>query len=377
MTSSPRSLVLERRSPLISVIISNYNYGQFLINAIDSVLAQQLHTLRPDDIEIVVVDDGSTDHSREAIARYGYRHQALTPQNIKITAIMKPNGGQDSAFNAGFAHCQGQLICLLDADDCFAPGKLEAVFNCFRRNPDIGWCFHTLLLKDLRTGNPICKTRAFPGRVVDRSQLCDFREQLSKGSLPFYPSATSGLCFRRSLLRRILPMPETFINSSADRYVRIAAMSLSPGYFLAKALTVQGIHDNNISTMRCDRPSIPERQIVIAYLLRTQFPTLASFANRLFSAGLTVYRSLHLETVEPKYESVIQAYWQLCSPIERTKIGLMRLYRLRPWNRQVTLHQAEYYIFPSASTQLMVEREIVSEGVSETSAETSSMMRRA
>ena len=79
----------------VSVIINNYNYGHFLGAAIDSALTQ---TYAP--IEVVVVDDGSTDDSRNVIAGYGSR----------IRAVLKVNGGQASAFNAGFAASTGAVI---------------------------------------------------------------------------------------------------------------------------------------------------------------------------------------------------------------------------------------------------------------------------
>src|SRR5207248_11792671 len=89
--SSPR--------PLVSILINNYNYGRFLRDAIDSAL-RQTYT----NTEVIVVDDGSTDDSRQIIAGYGSR----------IVPVLKENGVQASAFNAGFAASKGQWICFLD-----------------------------------------------------------------------------------------------------------------------------------------------------------------------------------------------------------------------------------------------------------------------
>lgn len=303
-------------------------------------------------VEVVVVDDGSTDCSAAVMARYGDR----------IVSVYKPNGGQDSSFNAGFEHCHGDIICLLDADDRFAPDKLSKIAACFAQYPDIGWCFHSMVLEDLRTGRMIGTTRAFPDAAYDRSQHCDFREHLRFGQLPFYLTATSGLCFRRSLLAQLLPMPETFINTSADRYLRVAAVGVAPGYFLAEALTTQGIHDSNVSTLRPDRPSIPERQIVVAYLLRTKFPELTPYADRLFSRGLTAYKSLMRRSrraggpaplspsVELAYLAVIRDYWQLCSLLEHAVIALACWYRQRPWRSE---HSPDAYYYPPGPRQLV------------------------
>src|SRR6185503_17693345 len=100
--------------PLISIIINNYNYGRFLSDAIDSALQQTYKN-----IEVIVVDDGSTDHSREIMANYGNT----------IISILKENGGQGSAYNAGFLVSHGTFICNLDADDTLLPTAMEqAIF---------------------------------------------------------------------------------------------------------------------------------------------------------------------------------------------------------------------------------------------------------
>ena len=109
---------------LVSIIIGNYNYDQFVGEAIDSVLSQTYTN-----IEVIVVDDGSQDNSREVIAKYGN----------KVIPIFKENGGQPSNYNAGFAASKGEIICLLDSDDLFVADKLEKVVNVFRSSEQIGW----------------------------------------------------------------------------------------------------------------------------------------------------------------------------------------------------------------------------------------------
>ena len=110
-------------SPLVSVLINNYNYGQFIEDAIESVLSQSYKN-----IELIVVDDGSTDDSKAKIMRFANR----------VTAIFQHNSGQASAFNAGFAASHGDIIAFLDADDYFLPEKIEKI---------VSLCLHTYFLR--------------------------------------------------------------------------------------------------------------------------------------------------------------------------------------------------------------------------------------
>src|SRR3954451_20463787 len=96
--------------PLVSIVIDNYNYARFLPEAIESALAQTYP-----DTEVIVVDDGSTDDSREIIASYGSR----------VRPVLKTNGGQASAFNAGFAASRGDVVLFLDSDDTLFPEAVE------------------------------------------------------------------------------------------------------------------------------------------------------------------------------------------------------------------------------------------------------------
>ena len=102
--------------PLVSILINNYNYARFLGEAIDSALSQSYSP-----VEIILVDDGSTDQSREIISTYSSR----------VIPIFKENGGQASAFNAGIAASRGDILCFLDSDDYFHPGKVARIVEIF------------------------------------------------------------------------------------------------------------------------------------------------------------------------------------------------------------------------------------------------------
>jgi glycosyltransferase involved in cell wall biosynthesis len=112
-------------SPLVSVVIPTFNRAQQTINAIESVLAQSYPYF-----EIIVVDDGSTDGSGEAIQRFISQR---TSGSHQILFVSQPNQGASIARNAGIAKAQGEYIAFLDSDDVWVPEKLEWQLQAFER----------------------------------------------------------------------------------------------------------------------------------------------------------------------------------------------------------------------------------------------------
>lgn len=108
--------------PLLSVIMPSYNTAHFIGEAIDSVINQDYPH-----IELIVVDDGSTDGTVETVRAYGERIQLITQQNQ----------GSAAARNAGLAVARGELIAFLDSDDVWLPGKVRTQVEYLRRNPQV------------------------------------------------------------------------------------------------------------------------------------------------------------------------------------------------------------------------------------------------
>lgn len=167
----------------VSVVIDNHNYGRFLRETLDSVLSQVLDDVA---VEIVVVDDGSTDDSREILASYAPR----------VKSIFQARQGQASAFNNGLAAASGDIVCLLDSDDVFLPGKLAAVVAAFE-DPKVVCVQHFLHDTDAKLSPLPRRFPAWPSRYV----LDDY----IAGRTEF--TATSGLAFRREVLLKLLPIP--------------------------------------------------------------------------------------------------------------------------------------------------------------------------
>lgn len=112
--------------PLITVIIPAYNCEDFIRHAIESVLNQTYRN-----IELIVVDDGSTDRTPQVVSRYG--------DNVKY--IKQANGGVSKSRNTGIRHSRGEYIAFLDADDIWDRNKLEIQMICFRKYPEVKMIF--------------------------------------------------------------------------------------------------------------------------------------------------------------------------------------------------------------------------------------------
>lgn len=266
--------------PLVSVIINNYNYADFLSDAIESVLGQSYQN-----VEAIVVDDGSSDQSRQVIDRY--------LSNGRVRAIFKENGGQASAINAGIAAATGDIICLLDSDDWFAPEKVEQVVNDLLACPEAGWHVHPLVWKASRNAHSaLCVVP-----VYEETRCLDLREKFAQGRSKVHFSATSGLCFRRDLLQSIAPIPES-LRITADNYLKFAAAVKSPVFLQKKPLAFQRIHGSNAYTGKRDKGGKDvEIHIAIGRAMLERFPEARSFVFKLLTrqAALALhYRRMDL-----------------------------------------------------------------------------------
>lgn len=118
-----RNQMSRTTDPLVTVVIPTFNYGRFVAAAVESVLAQSYRNL-----EIVVVDDGSTDDTRDRLAPYMDR----------IRYIHQNNQGLSAARNTGIRAAKGELIALLDSDDLWHPRKLEIQVAYMSAHADVG-----------------------------------------------------------------------------------------------------------------------------------------------------------------------------------------------------------------------------------------------
>jgi len=109
--------MLANKEMKISVILPVYNKAPFLVQCIDGILAQTL-----DDIEIICIDDGSTDESLSILKKY-------EEKDNRIKLISQKNKGAATARNVGLSHASGEYLSILDADDIFDPDMLLKAYN--------------------------------------------------------------------------------------------------------------------------------------------------------------------------------------------------------------------------------------------------------
>jgi glycosyltransferase involved in cell wall biosynthesis len=206
--------------PQVSVIIPTCNRAWCLAEAVESVLAQDVAG-----VELIVVDDGSTDRTPELLAGYGER----------IRVLRRENRGVSAARNAGIAAARGELVAFLDSDDVWLPGKLRAQVDFFAAHPQALICqTEELWVKDGRRVNPGRRHRKRGGMIFEPSlELCLV--------------SPSAVVVRRELFERVglfdegLPACEDY-----DLWLRVSCRF--PVHLIAAALIVKrGGHPDQLS----------------------------------------------------------------------------------------------------------------------------------
>jgi hypothetical protein len=187
--------------PTVDIIVNNYNYGRYLGAAIDSALAQTYESVR-----VIVVDDGSTDDSRAVIESYGDR----------ISSLLKPNGGQASTMNAGFARSAGQVVMFLDSDDVLRPNAAALAAGVIGADPRVAKVQFRMEVIDA-DGRPTGELKPPDGVRMPSGDVRRL-ELTAPFDLPWLP--TTANAFPAWVLRRILPVPEGEFVMAADAYLK-------------------------------------------------------------------------------------------------------------------------------------------------------------
>ena len=212
----------------VSVVVCTYNYGRFIIEAINSVLAQ---TCVPE--EIVVVDDGSTDDTHEILKLHFSDHP-------RLRVLRQRNGGQLSALVLALEHCTGDIVFFLDADDKYEKDHINQVQMAFHAHPDVDFIF---------TGHRLFGESEGVVQYAPEDVNLGFSLITTLLNLTYVGSVTSTIAIRRNVILLLLPTmrqvaPRWRIRAD-DCLVYGASLVCSKKYFLAAPTVLYRIHGQN------------------------------------------------------------------------------------------------------------------------------------
>jgi glycosyltransferase involved in cell wall biosynthesis len=270
--------------PAAAALIDTYNHERFIEEAIVSVLEQDFPS---SELEILVVDDGSTDRTPEIVKKFA----------PKVRYLRKENGGQASAFNFGIPEARGEVIAFLDGDDWWKPAKVTEVMETFDKNPWAGVVGHGIIQVDATAGTATAIAPKVPG--------C-FDMQSRKGAQMFRDYmcflGTSRVSIRKSVIEHVTPIPEPIV-VEADEFMSAVAIAHSSAVLLPACLTHYRLHDQNQYQFTGDDPVRMRRKLNSLRCLVQELP------KRLVAAGIS-YEAIEV-IVEPILVTVEQMKLQL------------------------------------------------------------------
>lgn len=218
-----------KKLPLVSIVIPTYNYGWSIGEAIDSVFSS---SLSKEELEIIVVDDGSTDDTADTIRAY---------QNDLIY-IQQNNSGKAKATKVGIDRATGKYLFNLDADDLFLPEKLEKVVNCFESDRDLVHVSHPAIYWDVNNNTkkiePIpewIKSTKLRGKELLRYF---YRHQILFGGGSTFATRTE--------IAKKIPIPQA-VDMYIDEHLVLFALQDKYCYFIDQPLSLWRIHGSNFS----------------------------------------------------------------------------------------------------------------------------------
>jgi glycosyltransferase involved in cell wall biosynthesis len=289
-----------------SVIICCSVEDSFLEESINSVLQQTYKAL-----EIIVINSDPSDRTKSMMEQYGDR--------IRMIPIHPTSIG--TAIHSALNQSQGEIVCFLESHDVFLPNKIAKIVNVFRSHHDAHWCFHRLRLIDHRNRTLL---ELFRRRDSAEYDIRNFVEK--RGHLPIQPPSISGLCFRRSLLKQLLPLPEHYSLDVVEHCLKFTAIAISRGFWLEENLACNRplphkYHISQLEKFQLDATSL----LFTAYWLRIRFPKLKRFANNLFAKGMSHH--WQTRTAASEQQDLIHRYLTQLSVVEKVAISSKAFYR--------------------------------------------------
>jgi hypothetical protein len=221
----PMTTQMPSPSPVVSVVMATYNFERFVARAIESVLAQDYPA---DALDIIVVDDGSTDSTPDVVKPYLDR----------IRYIRKPNGGLLSTMNRGIAEARGELICLFSGDDEYVPRKTRAQVDFMLAHPEVG-----LVYTDLELVNEA--GRLMKPSIWQAGKLTPVRGRPIGALLQRNVVSGGTIMFRASLKEHVHPIPDSA--AWEDWYIAVKVAEVADIDYIDEPLYLYRYHGKNMN----------------------------------------------------------------------------------------------------------------------------------
>jgi glycosyltransferase involved in cell wall biosynthesis len=226
--------------PTVSAVVTTYNYARFLPDALDSVLAQSHANL-----EIVVVDDGSTDDTAAVAREYA---------NRGVRYVHRPHGGAGQARNTGLDATSGSLVAFLDADDAWLPDRVEAGVAHLTRHPEIALVAAHAYATDVR----LRPTAVVPAATREKGHML---EALLIDNVVLNPSS---VLVRRTALEAAGGFSEIPFGEDWDTWIEVAKRF--PIGFIDRPLALVRRHSGSVTPRRAQDRLDANRELVARHL---------------------------------------------------------------------------------------------------------------
>lgn len=283
--------------PNVSVIIPTYNYARFIGEAIDSILQQ---TYPFEKIEIIVIDDGSTDNTK----------QVLQPfiEKGAIDYYWQENRGKANATCNAIKLCTGKYIFNLDADDYFFPDKIETTVNVFESDSDIVHVGTPAKFINQKTGEYVIEN--LPPDILNKPLNGDWL--LNRFYIGNFLYGGGSTYAARSSVLKTINIPDG-VDMFIDEFLILAILPFGKSFFIEQPLSIWRVHESNYSGSAADydKQVIKEKRLmnssaaVLAYLIDNGFNKKIIKIYRLKDATIQI---AFKETLRNKKYSDIMNY---------------------------------------------------------------------
>lgn len=252
--------------PKVSVVIPTYNQARFVVEAIESVLNQTFQ-----DLKIIVVDDGSTDDTKEALKKFG----------SKICYIYQENQGDAAARNTGIRAAKGEFIAFLDHDDLWLPDKLSIQMDAFSKNKEIGLVYTDYVVFG-------------QGREPSKSDKVRYSGWVFNQLFKHIFILSSGVVYKKECFNNCGLFDETFsVSSDYDMWLRISAEYKF--LFIDRPLFKRRMHSANLSSMPIKAILEPSKILTKIYFQ--------------FKDSMKISKHLYRKRMSKMYKRIAQRYY--------------------------------------------------------------------